>query len=687
MFDRTVDPRILLVKIDEQSLAAIGPWPWPRKVHADLIDRLSQAGVAAIGYDVLFSERGLPADDQALAAALARSGRVAIPASAQLPGPAGRSFAVRLPTPEIARAAHRIGHVNVLFDRDGKVRRVRMQVAGRTEPMPHLMQELSRDLQPAGQPLPEELVIPFVPAGSVPAVSAEKLLAGDVPPAILKDRIVLVGATVQGLGEVLPVPARAGNLMPGVEVQANILNAILGNSWIQDAGPVPAAAIALGLLVLVMLSYWRLSPDQGLAITLAVALAAVILSFLGLSLLRLWVSPMSLLVALLLAYPLWNWRRLSVLNAFVEQEARWLNLALGNPRGARTGRSGLDSIALAAARLRHLIGELRSRGSFLRDVVEGMPDALGVVDQDGRVVVANQRAKRLFGEDAEGNLARNLLSRITAERPDKDGEVLLSDGRTMLIKRVSLSAHGAEPGGAILRLADISARRNAELAREEALEFLSHDLRAPQASILTLLDAAEANPAAPLPLARIRGYAARSLKLADDFVQLARLATLTPQREPVDLAGVFEEAIDGVYASARAKRVSVTLDAPNSLPPIAADAWLLIRAVGNLLDNAVKYSPPDAIVRCSLSVVPGATAAEQAIVCTIADSGPGIPAERLAALFKRFGTKDTATDRSAGLGLAFASNAVRLLDGTIQCDSSSAGTTFCLTFPAQNLPG
>jgi signal transduction histidine kinase len=257
----------------------------------------------------------------------------------------------------------------------------------------------------------------------------------------------------------------------------------------------------------------------------------------------------------------------------------------------------------------------------------------------------------------------------------------------MLIKRVSLSAHGAEPGGAILRLADISARRNAEQAREEALEFLSHDMRAPQAAILTLLEAAEANPAAPFPLERLRAYAAHALKLADDFVELARLATLTPQRALVDLAGVFEEAIDGVYASARAKCVTVALDAPGSLPPIAADPWLLIRAIGNLLDNAVKYSPAGAIVRCSLSVAAGATATDLTIIGMIADSGPGIPAERLAGLFKRFGSKDIAMVRSAGLGLAFASRAVSLMGGTITCESSSAGTTFCLKFPAQDLSG
>lgn len=80
LFDRAAilfapepDARILIVQIDEASLAELGRWPWPRSVHARLIDRLTEGNVAQIGYDVLFVEPSTPEDDAELADALGRS--------------------------------------------------------------------------------------------------------------------------------------------------------------------------------------------------------------------------------------------------------------------------------------------------------------------------------------------------------------------------------------------------------------------------------------------------------------------------------------------------------------------------------------------------------------------------------------------------------------------------------------
>src|SRR5690349_16591345 len=68
------DEAVVIVAIDDRSLQTLGRWPWPRAVHADMIDRLTQAGPRAVAYDVLFTEP--EADDPALAAALTRAGNV-----------------------------------------------------------------------------------------------------------------------------------------------------------------------------------------------------------------------------------------------------------------------------------------------------------------------------------------------------------------------------------------------------------------------------------------------------------------------------------------------------------------------------------------------------------------------------------------------------------------------------------
>ena len=115
---RTPDPRILIVRIDDPSLRSEGRWPWSRTLHASLIDRLSASGVASIGYDVLFVETG-PGDD-ALAAAISRAGRVALPLLIEVPGDNGALF--RETRPVVASAS--TGHVIVRADADGVFRRI-----------------------------------------------------------------------------------------------------------------------------------------------------------------------------------------------------------------------------------------------------------------------------------------------------------------------------------------------------------------------------------------------------------------------------------------------------------------------------------------------------------------------------------------------------------------------------------
>ena len=680
-----IDPRILIVQIDEESLGAIGKWPWPRTVHAQLIDRLTDGGTKIVAYDVLFVEPSDQSDDNALASAIARSNRVVVPAYATVPGTNGAPFDLQLPLSAIAAAAKDVGHVNVIFDPDGQVRHSRLAITNGAVRLPHLMAATMRQIEPGASFDAQEIAIAYNPAGSFSAVPADRILRGEVPANLLRDRIVLVGATAQGLGDILPVPGPAGSVTPGIEVQANILNSLLHGIRVRDVGPKPVAVLSGSLFLLLMVLFWRVRPTIGLALTFGIAAGAMILSAITLGWLRIWVTPVPLLAALLVAYPLWNWRRLSALNRFVEDQTSSLGLELGIVRESGPGGFGLDSIAVAAGTLRAVIGELSDRRRFLRDVIESAPDAMGVLDRHGIVSIANDHAKQLLGTDAEGNQVRTLLCRIApAERID-DEELELSDGRTMLVKSAPFIASQGNPEGSILRLVDISDRRASERERDEFLEFLSHDMRAPQTGILAVLNLAKARPKAPVPLRRIRDYAQKSLKLADDFVHLARLSVMSPRIEFVDLGPIFEEAVDQAYDAARTRKVKVDVAVSDASPPIAADPWLLQRMISNLLDNAIKYSPERGTIQCRVEAQSGSEAALPGTVfCEICDKGPGISEERLAALFTRYGPNDQTHGLSAGLGLAFVKRAADLMEATIDCQSDAGGTRFRIGFPAVN---
>ena len=101
------DENIVIIAIDDRSLEALGQWPWPRDLHARLIDRLTQAGAGPVAYDVLFTEAS-PQDD-ALAAALARNGKVRLPVVLDAPGLNGAAFREDAPAPILTETAAGLG--------------------------------------------------------------------------------------------------------------------------------------------------------------------------------------------------------------------------------------------------------------------------------------------------------------------------------------------------------------------------------------------------------------------------------------------------------------------------------------------------------------------------------------------------------------------------------------------------
>ena len=114
--------RILIVAIDNQSIQEYGIWPWPRQIHARLLDRLTTAGVTAIGYDVLFPEPGTAVEDVMFANALADNNRTVLPFILEVPGLDGSPSRMIPPVEPLASSARALGHVVTRIDSDGLVR-------------------------------------------------------------------------------------------------------------------------------------------------------------------------------------------------------------------------------------------------------------------------------------------------------------------------------------------------------------------------------------------------------------------------------------------------------------------------------------------------------------------------------------------------------------------------------------
>jgi signal transduction histidine kinase len=234
--------------------------------------------------------------------------------------------------------------------------------------------------------------------------------------------------------------------------------------------------------------------------------------------------------------------------------------------------------------------------------------------------------------------------------------------------------------GWILLMADITAIRAAERERAEAIEFLSHDMRSPQAAIVTLLESGEGAGVPPAIAARLIGHARRTLALADNFVQLARLRATRYAPEEVDLADIAIEAADALWSTAARRGVRIVTDGTDRPSLLSGEHDALLRALVNLIDNAVRFSPDGGTVLCRIEAAGGR------ILCSVEDEGPGVLADRAGTLFGRFGpTTGERGGLSSGLGLAYVRSATERHGGDVRYETREpCGARFLITLPAES---
>jgi CHASE2 domain-containing sensor protein/signal transduction histidine kinase len=671
--------RILLVTIDDASVAALGHWPWPRTVHAKAIQAISAARPAAIAYDVLFTEAArAPEEDAALAAALSDAKKVTLPVLFVAPGANGRPFDTVLPVPPIARAAAALGHVALPQEADGKARAALLEVNDGSRAWPHLAEQTFRLAY--GRPSAAwqrsvrrgdmSVLVPYRAAGAYRTVSFSDVLAGRLPPAFIRDRIVLVGATAGGLGDRHDV-AGAGTLA-GIEVQANLLTAMLADRFVREAPlPLRLAIGALPALILLLL-FWRLRPSAALVASLVMFGLVATVPVLLVAMTGLWIPPATGLVGVLFVYPLWGWRRLHTIDKAVARELSQLSDDLGGwvaPTIDRLDHPGRNAVALSGS-----ITALRDLKRLVADTVEGVADPLIVTTMEGDVLVTNRHAEALLSQNAG---VRDALYSMPGAN-----DLISADGRHFSHRRTPLTDADGARRGWIHLLAEITGIRAVERDREQALEFLSHDMRSPQASILTLLEGSETGVGADAA-DKIAYHARRTLNLAENFVQLARLRETPFDPEETDLHDCLAEASDALWPLASKK--SVWIVAPPANPCyVAGERHALTRALLNLLDNAVRFSPPRTKIRCGIDAVE--TAGTSLFELWIEDQGPGISEQRLTDLTSRFGPlAATGPGLSVGLGLAYVRTVAERHGGSVRYEAASPrGSRFIFTIPALN---
>ena len=238
---------IVLVKIDNQSLRKIGRWPWPRRYHAQLTDRLTEAGAKRIFFDISFFGATNPEDDQALAEALKRSGRVTLAVRTRS-GPNAGTAQLGMPLPELANSAQGLGTISWRYDFQQAVTEIPYAATVDARIVPSFSSLLSgRAGSPSATFTPDYSLDPK----SIPSVSATSILDGTFDRRTISGKDVVIGTASEEIGDQFFVPGTGR--MAGAYVH------VIGAETLKDGRPVNLGWIPLFVIALAAGAFalWR----------------------------------------------------------------------------------------------------------------------------------------------------------------------------------------------------------------------------------------------------------------------------------------------------------------------------------------------------------------------------------------------------------------------------------------------
>lgn len=365
-------------------------------------------------------------------------------------------------------------------------------------------------------------------------------------------------------------------------------------------------------------------------------------------------------------------------------------------------RSAAEHMENQIQQIQSAIAEMRTMRGLISDTLRQMVDGLLVINSVGQVVLANNQAERLLGRDTEAGLMEADILTLTRKLEIQTGiswtealrdvlvgqdmvfmEGRLPQGKELLIQISPLSVEQGNFHGMIVLLSDVSLLKQSERKRSEALHFLSHDLRSPITSLLSLVQMRrqENSPFSPDEITkRMEHYAKKALQLAEDFLQLARAENADHANfQETDFVTIAHNAMDEAYTEAQSRRIRLIRRIEVDEAWIKADAGMLERALVNLLQNAIRYSHEDSTVELFLR------GDEKEIQCCVEDRGQGIPAEDLQKIFDPFHrVQDSNLRKQSGTGLGLALVKVVALkhQGSVDVESRlGRGSRFCLKIP------
>ncbi len=329
----------------------------------------------------------------------------------------------------------------------------------------------------------------------------------------------------------------------------------------------------------------------------------------------------------------------------------------------------------------------------LAAILEAIPEGVLVVDADDCLQYANPTAEAMLGTGLVGvgrtvveSVSQPDLARLLAESAVEPRALEFSGAEGRRLRGVVRSVRSADENGLwqVCVLQDVTSFRQLDELKTEFVHTVSHDLRRPLTMMEGLVHMIEMlgplNPAQQEYSRRIRRSAQEMNRLVTDLLDLGRIESgVEIRRLPVQLAAIMERVIDGLKPEASANNVKLRVTIPETLPEIPADASLLERALGNLMENAIRFNRPGGTVDVSAKI------SGDTVVVAVKDNGIGIAPADQPRVFEKFFRVASSTDPEHpawGLGLAIASSVAEWHGGKIWFETKlGQGSTFYLALP------
>jgi two-component system, OmpR family, phosphate regulon sensor histidine kinase PhoR len=359
-----------------------------------------------------------------------------------------------------------------------------------------------------------------------------------------------------------------------------------------------------------------------------------------------------------------------------------------------------NAFNLLADNLRDTIASYQREHDRLNGVVEHLVDGVMIIDDDGRVRLANPAALRLLGYTGSQPIAVSLPSiarypQIVAlwvryrESGLESSDLIELERPGTFTQAIFIPLGASQIGFSLLILQDLTNLHRLETIRRDFISNISHELRTPLASLKMLAEtlsdgALEDPPAARQFVQRIEVEVDAMTQLVEELLELSRIESgrVPLSLVPVAVADIVQPVLERLQPQAERAEVTMNTELPTELPPVLADTERIQRALANLVHNACKFTAPGG------QVVVSAQQVDAEVHIIVHDTGVGIAPDLVPRVFERFFKADKArSGGGTGLGLAIAKHIVQAHHGRIWVESTpNVGSTFTFSLPIAEKP-